>query len=135
MQVFSWMKYLHCANFVSNQTKNFDSQLCALCISDKNDLTWILIPGIKVQRSWLLFALAETIGTEPERFPVSDTSGTEQILQIFPLVEQLSYVFLGVFTRNRHQHLMYKKIFAGGCCSIRAMPLQTTFSTTGFLML
>ena len=40
--------------------------------------------------------MAEKIGTELERFPVSDTSGTEQNLQVFPAVERLSYVFVGV---------------------------------------
>ena len=40
--------------------------------------------------------MVEKIGTELERFPVSDTSGTEQNLQVFLAVERLSYVFVGV---------------------------------------
>ena len=40
--------------------------------------------------------MAEKIGTELKRFPVSDTSGTEQNLQVFLAVERFSYVFVGV---------------------------------------
>ncbi|KAK2562561.1 hypothetical protein P5673_014242 [Acropora cervicornis] len=40
--------------------------------------------------------VAQKIGTELERFPVSNTRGSEQNLQVFPAVERLSYVFVGV---------------------------------------
>jgi len=40
--------------------------------------------------------VVDKISTELERLPVSDTSGTEQNLQVFVAVERLSYVFVGV---------------------------------------
>ena len=40
--------------------------------------------------------MAEKIGAELERFPVSDTSGIEQNLQVFSVIERLAYVFVGV---------------------------------------
>ena len=43
--------------------------------------------------------MAEKIGTELERFPISDMSGTEQNLQLVPAVERLLYVFVGILPR------------------------------------
>ena len=40
--------------------------------------------------------VAEKIGTELACFPVSDTSGTEQNLQVFPADGRRAYVFVGV---------------------------------------